>query len=106
MPDFKDVLATLPSIDQLEAIELTDTKGHTDRLPNLPGKAGSLAVYNALLEEFGEVDAKAAEKGLTLFSEHTQDARANPGKHPNIDRLFAVLEGSGTLNGKRIPKRT
>ena len=32
----------------------------------------------------------AAARGLELFAEHTADARANPGKHPNIDLLFKV----------------
>jgi hypothetical protein len=27
---------------------------------------------------------------LELYAEHTADARANPGKHPNIDRLILV----------------
>ncbi len=31
-------------------------------------------------------------EGLTLFAEHTNDAEKNPGKHPNIDRLFKVIE--------------
>jgi aspartate aminotransferase-like enzyme len=35
------------------------------------------------------IGAKAL--GLELFAEHTDDARDNPNKHPNIDRLFRVL---------------
>lgn len=106
MPDFKDILATLPSIDHLDAIELTHASGESERLPNQPGKAGSLAVYNALLEEFGEINASAAEKGLALFAEHTEDARAHPGKHPNIDRLQAVIDGRGGYSCIRIPKNS
>jgi hypothetical protein len=39
-------------------------------------------------------------EGLTLFAEHTNDAEKNPGKHPNIDRLFKVIEENLSLEGK------
>lgn len=104
MTAFKDILASLPTIDHLEALELTDANGDSERLPNQPGKAGSLAVYNALMEEFGEINKQAAEKGLQLFAEHTADAEANPGKHPNIDRLFAIIADDLCYQGQNIPK--
>lgn len=104
MSEFKKVLASLPSIDELHAIELISTTGEAERLPNQPGKAGSLAVYNALLEEFGEINQAAAEKGLALFAEHTEDARAHPGKHPNIDRLLDIIESGNGFTARRIPK--
>ena len=34
---------------------------------------------------------EAAAEGLAIFAEHTDDASCHPGKHPNIDRLIAVL---------------
>ena len=37
------------------------------------------------------VAAAAAEEGLRLYAEHSADARAHPGKHPNIDRLFDII---------------
>ena len=104
MSDFKEILASLPSVDHLEAIELTYLSGESELLSNQPGKAGSLAVYNALLEEVGEINAVAAQKGLELFAEHTEDARANPGKHPNIDRLRTVISGNGSFTAKRIQR--
>ena len=36
--------------------------------------------------------ADAARHGLALYAEHTADARARPGAHPNIDRLLAIAE--------------
>jgi hypothetical protein len=35
-----------------------------------------------------------------LYAEHTDDARANPGKHPNIDRLLALIESGARLSVK------
>ena len=100
--NFKDILNTLPSIDDIEKIELYVNDELIDSIDNKPGKAGSVAVYNALLQEFGSINKAAAVKGLILYAEHTADAQENPGKHPNIDRFFALIAESGELNGKVI----
>lgn len=92
MSHFTQILNTLPSIDNIEKIELYDGDTLIDTIENKPGKAGSVSVYNALHQEFGSLNRAAAEKGLALYAEHTTDAETNPGKHPNIDRLFAIIE--------------
>ena len=51
-----------------------------------------MRVYHALAQEFEVIDAAAAAKGLILYAEHTADAIAFPGKHPNIDRLLRLDE--------------
>lgn len=94
---FAEILAALPAIDHLAAIELLDRDEVLARIENKPGQAGSLRVYHALYQEFGAIDALAADKGLRLYGEHTTDAIANPGKHPNIDRLLALAEGGQPL---------
>ncbi|KAB0304961.1 DUF2322 family protein, partial [Klebsiella pneumoniae] len=38
-----------------------------------------------------------AEQGLIWFAEHVADARAHPGKHPNIDLLEKVVQSGETL---------
>lgn len=89
---FADNLRQLPSVAHLAAIELLDDAGHlVARIPNEPGKAGSLAVYAALAAKHGSINAEAAQEGLELFAEHTEDARQRPGSHPNIDRLLEVI---------------
>lgn len=94
MTTFAELLAELPSVDHLAAIELLpETGGATVRIENKPGQAGSLRVYHALFQRFGEIDPLAAEEGLRLYAEHTADARVHPGKHPNIDRLIAIIAG-------------
>ncbi|GGY27271.1 DUF2322 family protein [Paludibacterium paludis] len=90
---FKDILETLPAIDDVEAVILLDAGGHPlRRLDNAPGTAGSVRVYHALVKRHGHIDRKAAKEGLALYAEHVADARAHPGKHPNIDCLIAIAE--------------
>lgn len=95
---FKDNLARLPGIDGVARIELRDPTGAVvASIENQPGKQGSLAVYAYLAESFATLDAEAAEQGLAIFAEHTPDARARPGAHPNIDRLLAIVAGGEAL---------
>jgi hypothetical protein len=105
MMPFADVLKTLPSIAGLERVELLDGAGAVvATIENKPGQAGSLAVYHYLLREHGRIDAGAADAGLKLYAEHTEDARRHPGKHPNIDRLLAIASGSPMLSGRVTAK--
>ncbi len=92
---FSEILNTLPAIEQIERLELIDKNGAVAVIENRPGQAGSVAVYNALLQEFGLLNSAAAQKGLKLYAEHTEDALANPGKHPNIDRLVELIDCGG-----------
>lgn len=102
MAGFVSNLKQLPRISHLAALELIGVDGSSvARIENRPGQTGSLAVYNHLGQVFGAITADAAKKGLEIFAEHTDDARANPGKHPNIDRLLAMLaDGKGMLRVK------
>ena len=100
---FADNLQQLPSIADLAALELIDGTGSVAAtIENKPGKAGSLAVYHALAAKHGSIDVAAAEEGLEIFAEHSADARANPGKHPNIDRLLEVIASGQGYSVKLI----
>lgn len=104
MPSFADNLKTFAPIATIARLDLRDTRGElVGTIENRPGQQGSLALYNHLLERFGRIDASAAHAGLELYAEHTQDARANPGKHPNIDRLIAIVEGAEPLEAIPVP---
>lgn len=94
---FAENLKQLPKISHLAAIELLAADGSVAAIiENKPGQTGSLAVYNHLGQIYGAITIEAAKKGLELYAEHTEDARQNPGKHPNIDRLVTlVTEGAG-----------
>lgn len=90
--DFKTILNTLPTIDHLSGLNVLDGEQVIHHIPAVAGKLGSLRVYFALARQFnGKLDRTSAVKGLELFAEHTSDAKANPGKHPNIDLLCQVI---------------
>ncbi|GAB2471625.1 MAG: DUF2322 family protein [Comamonas sp.] len=97
---FADNLRQLPSIAHIAALKLIDGAGEVAAvIENKPGKAGSLAVYHALAAKHGGITVEAAQEGLQLFAEHTDDARQHPGNHPNIDRLLEVI---ATTQGYRV----
>lgn len=97
---FAEVLSTLPSVEHLVGIQLWRDGKLDAVIENKPGQAGSLKVYNALHKQFGAITPKAGRLGLWLYGEHANDALLHPGKHPNIDRLFA-LEATGGGFGVR-----
>lgn len=100
---FSDHLKQLPSVAHLAALQLIDSTGAVSAvIENKPGQAGSLAVYAALAARHGSIDAAAAAEGLALYAEHTADARAHPGKHPNIDRLIELLASGATYTVRLI----
>jgi hypothetical protein len=95
---FKANLQQLPAIDGVQRIDLLDARGAVvASIENMPGKQGSVAVYQYLKQAFGTLDAQAAEHGLLVFGEHTADARQRPGAHPNIDRLLEIAAGGAPL---------
>ncbi|MCA1977976.1 MAG: DUF2322 family protein [Thiobacillus sp.] len=97
---FADILKTLPEAAG-EKLVLTDAAGaEVATIANAPGTAGSFRVYAYLAQKYGAIDAEAAAEGLAIYAEHAQDASAHPGKHPNIDRLLALM-----LDGRPLTAR-
>lgn len=100
---FADNLKQLPGVSHLAALELLDAAGQVvATIENKPGKAGSLAVYAALAARHGSINVAAAQEGLEIFAEHTPDARAHPGHHPNIDRLLDIIASGRGLGVKLV----
>lgn len=103
MSTFQENLKKLPGISHLAGINLLDEAGNiVATLENKPGQAGSVAVYNYLAQIHGAITPQAAAKGIELYAEHGEDAKLNPGKHPNIDRLSQLLEQQQTLRIKHL----
>lgn len=102
---FADTLKTLPPVSHLSALQLIDAASGelVATIEHKPGQIGSLAVYNHLAQTFGVITPEAAAAGLEIYGEHTTDARANPGKHPNVDRLIALTASGKTLRVTTIP---
>jgi len=100
---FAENLRQLPKISHLAAIDLLDADSNVvATIENKSGQTGSLALYNYLGQIYGAMTAEAAKKGLELYAEHTADAQAHPGKHPNIDRLIAIEQGGSALRLKHV----
>jgi hypothetical protein len=100
---FAENLKQLPKVSHLAALQLFNSAGEVvATIENKPGQTGSLAVYNHLAQLYGAITDEAAKKGLELYAEHTVDAQANPGKHPNIDRLVTLLTEGGQLRVKQV----
>lgn len=95
--DFKKNLAALPEA-QGTFLRLVNKQGEVEAvIENAPGTAGSFRVYAFLAGKYGEINVEAANEGLAIYAEHTDDARLNPGKHPNIDRLFEIVSSCSAL---------
>lgn len=90
--NFKDYLASMPSIEHLQGLNVLDSRHQVvHHIPAQESKLGSLKLYYALAEQFsGSLNAKAAEQGLIWFAEHVEDAKQHVGKHPNIDLLLRI----------------
>ena len=103
MSQFAANLKKMPGISHLAAINLLDADGDVvAAIENKAGSQGSLAVYNHLAQTYGAITPDAARKGLELYAEHAEEARQHPGKHPNIDRLFALIDDRKTLHIKHL----
>ncbi|PWB48007.1 MAG: DUF2322 domain-containing protein [Nitrosomonadales bacterium] len=104
MGNFAENLAQLESIDDFSKLELFDAAGNPVAvIENKPGSQGSLKVYRHLAEKWGAINPDAAQEGLQIYAEHTGDARRNPGKHPNIDRLFEIIASGASYTAVLTP---
>ena len=98
MKNFNATLETFENIDHIKEIKLFNSCGHESGcILNKPGAQGSIKLYNHLFLVFGELNTNAAIEGLDLYCEHVIDAKKNPGKHPNIDRLLDIIKTKETL---------
>jgi hypothetical protein len=100
---FQENLAALPPADHLTRIELVAPEGVVGVIENRPGSQGSLRVYHYLAQKYGAIDPTAAAEGLELYAEHSADARLNPGRHPNIDRLLLIQANGQKLSVRLVP---
>jgi hypothetical protein len=103
MKKFSEVLPTLENTDHVQHIELFNDDGSSAGvIENKPGSQGSVKLYHHLWKKWGNITIDAAREGLKLYAEHTEDAEINPGKHPNIDHLFSVIEDKKPLSVKIV----
>ena len=94
---FADNLKVLPEASG-SRLRLHDAQGVAcGVIENAPGTAGSFRLYAYLAQQHGGITPEAAEEGIVLYAEHSEDARHYPGKHPNIDRLLECIARQGQL---------
>lgn len=99
---FAEALNTLPHCEG-DRIVLSDATGNeVATIANAPGTAGSFRVYAHLAKKYGAITVEAAADGLAIFAEHTEDATLHPGKHPNIDRLIAIMTTGAPLGARVV----
>jgi hypothetical protein len=99
---FADNLGLLPDVGHLTSIELVGPAGETAVIENVSGSQGSARVYAWLFAKYGDLGRMAAAEGLEIYAEHVADARANPGKHPNIDRLLEIVLDGRPWSGRLL----
>lgn len=106
MSRFEDNLRSLKqSTEHIAALELYGDGYEPEAvIENRPGSSGSLRIYYEMAVEFGGIGPKAARKALELFAEKASEAEAQPGSHPNIDRLFRIIDQNIHYSVKAIPK--
>ncbi|MCB5185289.1 DUF2322 family protein [Methylobacillus gramineus] len=98
MTTFSENLAALEVADNIQTIELLDANANlVGLIENKQGSQGSVRVYYHLFKKYGSINVEAAQDGLSIYAEHTTDAEENPGKHPNIDRLFSIIKHNSPL---------
>jgi hypothetical protein len=94
---FADNVKILPEFMGSRLVLSDPTGVEVATIANAPGTAGSFRLYAYLAGKYGSITPAAAAEGLAIYAEHTHDARVHPGKHPNIDRLFAISSGGASL---------
>ena len=86
----KENLQKLSPASSVARVEIPE-RGHS--IVAGPGKMASVQIYKAVSDRFGgTLDAAGAAWALEQYGEYVEDARQNPGSHPNIDLLFAVQD--------------
>ena len=92
MTTLDERIAHLPNVDGFKQMKLFgETGGAEAVLDNMPGTHASFRIYYHVAIRWGGIGPKAAHEALELYGELAGEAEREPGKHPNIDRLFDVI---------------
>jgi hypothetical protein len=106
MPSLTENLATLKqNAEGLERLELYGDGYAPDWVvENRTGSTASLRIYYEVAVEFGGIGPSAARRALELYGEKVEEARAEPGRHPNIDRLLQIIEQDLHYSVRAVPR--
>jgi len=91
MKTFAENLKSIPTTKNTVLLRLyNDRDDLVSIIPNIPGRQGSIQVFQHIADKKGGINLEAAKEGLRLFGEHVEDAQKNPGKHQKLELLLGL----------------
>lgn len=91
MKTFAENLKSIPSTKKTVLLRLYNERNDlVSIIPNIPGRQGSIQVFQHIADKKGGINQEAAKEGLRLFGEHVEDAQKNPGKHKKLELLLGL----------------
>ncbi|MDP7170955.1 MAG: DUF2322 family protein [SAR324 cluster bacterium] len=91
MKTFAENLKSIPSTKKTVLLRLYNERNDlVSVIPNIPGRQGSIQVFQHIADKKGGINQEAAKEGLRLFGEHVEDAQKNPGKHKKLELLLGL----------------
>ena len=91
MNTFAENLDSIPTVKTTVLLRLYNELDElVSIIPNIPGRQGSIRVFQHIADAKGQINLEAAKEGLRLFGEHVEDAQKNPGKHQKLELLLAL----------------
>ena len=89
MKTFAENLKSIPTTKNTVLLRLYDERDDlVSIIPNIPGRQGSIQVFQNIADKKGIINLETAKEGLRLFGEHVEDAQKNPGKHQKLELLL------------------
>ena len=91
MKTFAENLISIPTTKNTVLLRLYNERDDlVSIIPNIPGRQGSIQVFQHIADKKGGINLEAAKEGLRLFGEHVEDAQKNPGKHQKLELLLGL----------------
>jgi 2,3,4,5-tetrahydropyridine-2-carboxylate N-succinyltransferase len=89
MKTFAENLKSIPTTKNTVLLRLYNERDDlVSIIPNIPGRQGSIQVFQHIADKKNVINLEAAKEGLRLFGEHLEDAQKNPGKHQKLELLL------------------
>ena len=88
---FSENLKSIPTREKTVLLRLYNERDElVSIIPNIPGRQGSIQVFQHIADKKGKINLEAAKEGLRIFGEHVEDAQKNPGKHQKLELLLGL----------------
>jgi 2,3,4,5-tetrahydropyridine-2-carboxylate N-succinyltransferase len=91
MKTFAENLKSIPTTKNTVLLRLYNERDDlVSIIPNIPGRQGSIQVFQHIADKKGGINLESAKEGLRFFGEHVEDAQKNPGKHQKLELLLGL----------------